>query len=361
MSNNLPAIDLIISLITEEELYDNELVYVLNSYLNETDIDLDKIQNLDLYKLNLINNKNIDFTRHISEESEIELQLFYINSESKTDIKKIALTENLLSRGIVDSSTLANVYEKYLIDNKTNVELNSNDVVSDLEKRVFLYNQIRQTSNQAELIPLVSAYVANMGNENLLINSASLIYDKIKIVVPKQEYKDDVTSVCLLLLLNNDIEQCQKWLNNLVFVKDTEVIKAKIRFYLSLIGNTNDINEDDINLLLSNKELSENQKNVLAKYSELRHESELVEYWKSENEFNQISILVSNIKLAQYLRSIPVKNKGEMILLISLIHGNKPTNMLDQHSLFLILESLNRLDPVYLDNFVFEYFLNNQI
>jgi len=29
--------------------------------------------------------------------------------------------------------------------------------------------------------------------------------------------------------------------------------------------------------------------------------------------------------------------------------------------LFLILESLNRLDPVYLDNFVFEYFLNNQI
>ena len=361
MSNNLPAIDLNISLITEEELYDNELVYVLNSYLNETDIDLDKIQNLDLYKLNLINNKNIDFSRHISEESEIELQLFYINSESKTDIKKIALTENLLSRGIVDPSTLANVYEKYLIDNKANVELNSNDVVSDLEKRVFLYNQIRQTSNQAELIPLVSAYVANMGNENLLINSASMIYDKIKIVVPKQEYKDNVTSVCLLLLLNNDIEQCQKWLNNLDFVKDTEVIKAKIRLYLSLIENTNNIKEDDINLLLSNQELSENQKNVLAKYYELRHKSELAEYWKSENEFNQISILVSNIKLAQYLKSIPVKNKGEMILLISLIHGNKPTNMLDQHSLFLILESLNRLDPVYLDNFVFEYFLNNQI
>ena len=361
MSNNLPAIDLIISLITEEELYDNELVYVLNSYLNETDIDLDKIQNLDLYKLNLINNKNIDFTRHISEESEIELQLFYINSESKTDIKKIALTENLLSRGIVDSSTLANVYEKYLIDNKADVELNSNDVESDLEKRVLLYNQIRQTSNQPELIPLASAYVANMGNANLLINSASLIYDKIKIITPKQEYKDHAPSVCLLLLLNDDFDQCQKWLTNLDFIKDAKKIKAKIGLYLSLRGNTFNLNEGDINLLLNDDELSENHKNVLAKYSELRYELRLMEYWKSKNKLNKISAQVSNIKLAQYLRSVPVENKGEMILLISLIHGNNPNNMLDQHSLFLILESLNRLDPVYLDNFIFEYFVNNQI
>ena len=43
MSNNLPAIDLIISLIIEEETYDNDLVYILNSYLNETDIDINKI------------------------------------------------------------------------------------------------------------------------------------------------------------------------------------------------------------------------------------------------------------------------------------------------------------------------------
>ena len=37
----------------EEESYDDELVYILNSYLNETVIDIEKIQNLDLYKLNL--------------------------------------------------------------------------------------------------------------------------------------------------------------------------------------------------------------------------------------------------------------------------------------------------------------------
>tara|TARA_Y100000741_G_scaffold356617_1_gene333475 strand:+ start:1608 stop:3398 length:1791 start_codon:yes stop_codon:yes gene_type:complete len=361
MSNNLPAIDLIISLIIEEETYDSELVYILNSYLNETDIDINKIQNLDLYKLNLINNKGIDFSENISKESEIELQLFYINSKTHSNKKKIALAENLLSRGLVDSSTLANVYEKYLINNKIAVESNSNESVSSLEKRVLLYNQIRQTSNQADLIPLASSYVVNMANADLLINSASLIYDKIKIIAPKQENKDHATSVCLLLLLNNDFEQCQKWLTNLSFVKDAEAIKAKIRFYLSLRENTKNINEEDINFLLKDKELSSNHKNVLAKYSELRYELKLMEYWKSKNKLNKISTQVSNIKLAEYLKSIPVENKGEIILLISLIHGNNPTNMLDQHSLFLILESLNRLDPVYLDKFVFEYFVNNQI
>ena len=33
MSSNIPAIDLIISLMIEEESYDDELVYILNSYL----------------------------------------------------------------------------------------------------------------------------------------------------------------------------------------------------------------------------------------------------------------------------------------------------------------------------------------
>ena len=361
MSNNLPAIDLIISLIMEEETYDNDLVYILNSYLNEMDIDISKIQNLDLYKLNLINNKGIDFSRNISGESEIELQLFYINSEIDSSIKKITLTENLLSRGIVESGALANVYEKYVIDNKIEVDFNPNDSLSDLEKRVMLYNQIRQTSNQLDLLPLASEYVVNMGNANLLINSASLIYDKIKIIVPKQEYKDYAVSVCLLLLLNDDLEQCQNWIVNLDFIKDAEEIKTRIKFYLSLRENNKNLSEEDINWLLNDSEVSVNHKNVLAKYSELRYELELMEYWKSENELDKISIQVSNIKLTEYLKSIPLENKGEIILLISLIHGNNPTNMIDQHSLFLILESLNRLDPVYLDNFVFEYFVNNQI
>ena len=361
MSNNLPAIDLIISLIVEEEIYDKDLVYILNAYLNEIDIDINKIQNFDLFKLNLINNKGIDFSKNISKDSEIELQLFYINSKASSDIKKITLTESLVSRGIVGSETLANVYKKYLIDNRIEVDADPNDSTSDLVKRALLYNQVRQTSNQADLLTLASAYVVNMGNANLLNNSASLIYDKVKIITPKQEYKDHSLSVCLLLLLNDDFEQCQKWLTNLDFIKDAEEIRARIKFYLSLRGGTSNFNEEDINLLLNDSKISVNHKNVLAKYSELRYELELLEYWKSENEFNKISTQVSNIKLAQYLKNISKENKGEIILLISIIHGNNPTSTLDQHTLFLILESLNRLDPVYLDDFIFEYFANNQI
>ncbi len=361
MSNNLPAIDLFVSLIVEEEFYDEELVYILNSYLNETDIDLNEIQNLDLYKLNLINNKNIDFSKYISEDSEIEMQLFYINSNTRSNTHKIFLAEKLLQRDIINSETLANVYEKYLIDNEIGINMNFNDATSELEKRALLYNQIRSTSNQFDLISLSSAYVKNMGNENLLINSADLIYDKIKIITPKQDYKNHAPSVCLLLLLNNDIEQCQRWLSNLDFIKDAEIIKAKIDIYLLLKGNMGIINKESINLLLSSDELSEKKKNILAKYSEIRHELKLLEYWKTENEINEISTLVTNIKLAQYLNSIPQRNIGEMILLIALIHGNNSSNMLDQHSLFLILESLNKLDPIYLDNFVFEYFVNNPI
>ena len=75
----------------------------------------------------------------------------------------------------------------------------------------------------------------------------------------------------------------------------------------------------------------------------------------------EITTLVTNIKLAQYLNSVPQRNIGEMILLINLIHGKNSSSMLDQYSLFLILESLNKLDPIYLDNFIFEYFVNNPI
>ncbi len=361
MSYNLPAIDLIISLIIEEGSYDNDFIYILNSYLNEIEIDLDKITNLDLYKLNLINNKKVDFSKYINSESEIELQLFYVKSEINSNLNKIALTENLLSRGIIESSILAKTYEKHLTENIIQEEFDFSDLESDFEKRALLYNKIRKTSNQSELIPLLSAYVTHMGNANLLINSANLIYDKIKIIVPKQEYKDQAAHVCLLLLLNDDIDQCKKWLSNLNFIKGTEEIKSKIRLYLSLSENTNRFNKEDINLLLSNKELSENKKNVIAKYAELRNNLKLAEYWKSKNELDKISTLVSNIKLAEYLKSIPIQNKGEMILLISLIHGNNNTDMLDQHSLFLILESLNKLNPFYLDSFVFEYLAHNPI
>ena len=362
MSNNLPAIDLIISLIIEEETYDDELVYILNSYLNETEININKIKNMDLFKLNLINNKNIDFSEIINENSEIELQLFYVLAKTKSNIKKISLTENLISRGIINPLILADVYEKYMTENKIEIDIDLNSLSSGVEKRALLYNQIRKTSNQDDLISLASIYVENMGNVNLLNNSATLIYDKIKVISPKQEHRKHAPSVCLLLLLNNDFDQCQNWLSNLDFVSEAEEIKTKIRLYLSLSNNITDFNQNDIDYLLSSDdELSEKQKNILVKYSELKYQEDLIDYWKSENEFNQIQTILPNIKLVEYLKSIPLKNKGEIILLISLIHGNQPSNSLDQYSLFLIMESLNKLDPIYLDNFVFEYLVNNPV
>ena len=362
MSNNLPAIDLIISLIIEEETYDDELVYILNSYLNETEININKIKHMDLFKLNLINNKNIDFSEIINENSEIELQLFYVLAKTKSNIKKISLTENLLSRGIINSVILADVYEKYMTENEIEIDIDLNSLSLGVEKRALLYNQIRKTSNQDELISLASIYVQNMGNVNLLNNSANLIYDKIKVISPKQEHRKHAPAVCLLLLLNNDFDQCRNWLSNLDFVSEAEEIKTKIRLYLSLSNNITDFNQNDIDYLLSSDdELSEKQKNILVKYSELKYQEDLIDYWKSENEFNQIQTILPNIKLVEYLKSIPLKNKGEIILLISLIHGNQPSNSLDQYSLFLIMESLNKLDPIYLDNFVFEYLVNNPV
>ena len=57
--------------------------------------------------------------------------------------KKISLIDNLLSRGIIDSNVLASAYEQYFIDNEIVSEFDYATTESDLEKRVFLYNQIR--------------------------------------------------------------------------------------------------------------------------------------------------------------------------------------------------------------------------
>ena len=88
MSNNLPSIDLIISLIKEESSYDDEFIYILSSYLNDTEINFEKIKQIDLLKLNLINNKNIDFSNYINADSRVDLRMFYALSSSTANSKK---------------------------------------------------------------------------------------------------------------------------------------------------------------------------------------------------------------------------------------------------------------------------------
>ena len=44
MSNNLPATDLLLSLLQEQGNADKELIYILNAYINGQEIDLKKIK-----------------------------------------------------------------------------------------------------------------------------------------------------------------------------------------------------------------------------------------------------------------------------------------------------------------------------
>ena len=48
MSNNLPALDLMISLLIEEDIADKDLLYIYYSYINQTEIDLKRIKNIEL-------------------------------------------------------------------------------------------------------------------------------------------------------------------------------------------------------------------------------------------------------------------------------------------------------------------------
>ena len=78
MSNNLPALDLMISLLIEEDISDKDLLYIYYSYINQTEIDLKRIKNIDIKKINLISNLGIDFSDYVDENSPLELQLFFI-------------------------------------------------------------------------------------------------------------------------------------------------------------------------------------------------------------------------------------------------------------------------------------------
>jgi hypothetical protein len=361
MSNNLPAIDLNISLLQEEGNYDEELIYILSSYLNGTEILLENIEQIDLYKLTLLENKKIDFSEYITNDTNIDLQMFYSLSSIPTNEKKISIVENLVSQGTLQHDILSKSYNQYLLDNniKNGEDLENSELRT--KDRILLYNQIRNTSNQKELVSLTSEFVNEMSEQNLLINSAPLIYDKIKIINPKQEFKDHTVSVCLVLILNGNMSQCQKWLKNLEFINDTRKIKLRIRYLLSLKSDEIVFKAEDVQELLLETNISESKKNLMAKHFEILNNISLLDYWKKPSVLEEVSSSFSNIKLAQYLNSISNSKKGESILLMNTIHGNKHSSSLDYYSLFLILNSLNNLDKIYLNNFVFEYFVNNPI
>jgi len=364
MSNNLPALDLMISLLIEEDIADKDLLYIYYSYINQTEIDLKRIKNIDIKKINLISNLGIDFSEYIDENSPLELQLFFIYSKLKAEDKKVVLAENLLSTSTLESSVLGDLYKQHFTGSNLNTSVDYLNMESSMKKRVGIYNLIRSTSDQSKLPKLLSLYVDEMGSQKLLLNSANLVYDKTKIITPKQSYKNDVLPICLILLINDDIEKCKEWLDALTFDKESKEIIKKIKFYLFLKNDDDQIKSSVLNNAenyLSLENLDDLDKNIIAKFFTLRQENQFLEFWRSKNEMSRTSGITINIKLIEYLNQIKDISVGEAILLSSIIYGNNNEHSKDVYALFSIIKTLEVINPSFTDEFLFEYFANNLI
>ena len=364
MSNNLPALDLMISLLIEEDIADKDLLYIYYSYINQTEIDLKRIKNLDIKKINLISNLGIDFSEYIDENSPLELQLFFIYSKLKAEDKKVVLAENLLSTSTLESIVLGDLYKQHFTGSNLNTSVDYLNMESSMKKRVGIYNLIRSTSDQSKLPKLLSLYVDEMGSQKLLLNSANLVYDKAKIITPKQSYKNDVLPICLILLINNDIEKCREWLDVLTFDKESKEIIKKIKFYLFLKNDDDQIKSSVLNNAenyLSLESLDDLDKNIIAKFFSLRQENQFLEFWRSKNDMSRTSGITINIKLIEYLNQIKDISVGEAILLSSIIYGNNNEHSKDVYALFSIIKTLEVINPSFTDEFLFEYFANNLI
>ena len=364
MSNNLPALDLMISLLIEEDIADKDLLYIYYSYINQTEIDLKRIKNIDIKKINLISNLGIDFSEYIDENSPLELQLFFIYSKLKAEDKKVVLAENLLSTSTLESSVLGDLYKQHFTGSNLNTSVDYLNMESSMKKRVGIYNLIRSTSDQSKLPKLLSLYVDEMGSQKLLLNSANLVYDKAKIITPKQSYKNDVLPICLILLINNDIEKCKEWLDALTFDKESKEIIKKIKFYLFLKNDDDQIKSSVLNNAenyVSLESLDDLDKNIIVKFFSLRQENQFLEFWRSKNDMSRTSGITINIKLIEYLNQIKDISVGEAILLSSIIYGNNNEHSKDVYALFSIIKTLEVINPSFTDEFLFEYFANNLI
>ena len=364
MSNNLPALDLMISLLIEEDIADKDLLYIYYSYINQTEIDLKRIKNIDIKKINLISNLGIDFSEYIDENSPLELQLFFIYSKLKAGDKKVVLAENLLSTSTLESIVLGDLYKQHFTGSNLNTSVDYLNMESSMKKRVGIYNLIRSTSDQSKLPKLLSLYVDEMGSQKLLLNSANLVYDKAKIITPKQSYKNDVLPICLILLINNDIEKCREWLDVLTFDKESKEIIKKIKFYLFLKNGDDQIKSSVLNNAenyVSLENLDDLDKNIIAKFFSLRQENQFLEFWRTKNDMSRTSGITINIKLIEYLNQIKDISVGEAILLSSIIYGNNNEHSKDVYALFSIIKTLEEINPSFTDEFIFEYFANNLI
>ena len=346
MNSNLLALDLNISLMREETKHEKEYIELLISLLNDELTNTNEIGDISLIKLNLLKNEKINYDNLIKEDADIEYKLFYVLSSQDRNLKKINITETLLELGLIDLSYLADFYKDYKFDN-------DNEKNITLENRISIYQEIRKTASQEKIVKLIPKFIDIFSKQGFLNKASTLIYDKVKVITPKQNLVAESLDVCLILILNKDLDKCKEWLNVINYKDDYKILMAKIKFYLYLNSDTS-FSLDDLEILLEDKKLSTKQKNIIVKYYELMTDEKINNYWKTPNDLNRVSSVITNVKLDEYLKSLD-NQIGEMILLLNLIHGDQKFINLHETTIFTIIEGLINIDPVYANQYVFEY------
>ena len=349
MSANKLTLDLNISLMRDDDNYDEEYLSLLSEIIYSDEIKAENLKEINLINLNLLQKYNVDIDKYISINSPIKFKLFYFLNYKKNNLKKISIAEELVKKGLVEHKYLAEIYQSFDLSNTKDA---GDDNLALLE-RIKIFKDIRKTSSQAELVNKIPEYVSLFSAHGMLDTASLMIYDKIKIVQPKPDYIDNASGICLVFILNDDPEKCNEWVSQLNLNLNTlELSKAK--FYLSL-ANGKAIKETNLNQLIDYEGFSDRQKNIIVKYYELITNSKKISYWKTPNELNKVSSITANIKLHNYFESLE-NQIGEKIILLNILHGDDNFNENDEFSIFLIIDSLFEINEAYAQDYILEYF-----
>ena len=349
MSANKLTLDLNISLMRDDDNYDEEYLSLLSEIIYSDEIKAENLKEINLINLNLLQKYNVDIDKYISINSPIKFKLFYFLNYKKNNLKKISIAEELVKKGLVEHKYLAEIYQSFDLSNTKDA---GDDNLALLE-RIKIFKDIRKTSSQAELVNKIPEYVSLFSAHGMLDTASLMIYDKIKIVQPKPDYIDNASGICLVFILNDDPEKCNEWVSQLNLNSNTlELSKAK--FYLSL-ANGKAIKETNLNQLIDYEGFSDRQKNIIVKYYELITNSKKISYWKTPNELNKVSSITANIKLHNYFESLE-NQLGEKIILLNILHGDDNFNENDEFSIFLIIDSLFEINEAYAQDYILEYF-----
>ncbi len=349
MSANKLTLDLNISLMREDNNYSEEYLSLLSEIIYSDALQVENIDEINLINLNLLQKYNVDIDKYITDNSPIKYKLFYFLNYKKNNLKKISIAEELVKKNLLDQKYLAEIYNSFDLTNTGNIDEKN----SALIERIGIYKEIRKTSSQSDLIAKIPKFVKLFSAHGLMDAASLMIYDKVKIIMPKSEYLNYTSDICLILILSNDTEKCYEWTGKINF-NSNKLILSKANFYLSLKSEKL-LNDFDLNQLINDPNLSVRQKNIIVKYSELVSKSKNINYWKTPNELNKVSSITANIKLHNYFKSLE-NQIGEKIFVLSILHGDDSFSENDEFSLFLIIDGLFEINEVYARDYILEYF-----